>query len=101
MRFKFSTIGSNESGSRIFCKLSCENHNVLRGFYDFNLEKFIIIKYMYNNFPQVGDFISSSEPSKLKKLFSYLNQEVSKRKAYFNMPHIPSYGGEEGREGGA
>ena len=35
MRFKFSTIGSNESGSRIFCKLSCENHNVLRGFYNF------------------------------------------------------------------
>ena len=39
---------------------------------------------MYNSFPQVGDFISSSEPSKLKKLFSYLNQEVSKRKVYFS-----------------
>lgn len=52
MKFKFSTIGSNESGSRIFCKLSFEKSNVLRGFYDFDLEKFIIIKYMYNNFPQ-------------------------------------------------
>lgn len=52
MRFTFRTIGSNESGSRIFCKLSCENHNVLRGFYDFGLEKFIIMKYLYDNFPQ-------------------------------------------------
>jgi hypothetical protein len=52
MKFKFSTIGSNESGTRIFCKLSYDKHNVLRGFYDFNLEKFIIIKYMYDNFPQ-------------------------------------------------
>jgi hypothetical protein len=52
MKFKFSTIGSNESGNRIFCKLSCEKRNVLKGFYDFDLEKFIIIKYMYDNFPQ-------------------------------------------------
>lgn len=52
MRFTFRTIGSNESGSRIFCKLSCENHNVLRGFYDFDLEKFIIMKYLYDNFHQ-------------------------------------------------
>lgn len=52
MEFKFNTIGSNKSGNRIFCKLSCEKHNVLRGFYDFNLDKFIIIKYMYDNFPQ-------------------------------------------------
>jgi hypothetical protein len=52
MKLKLNTIGSNDNGNRIFCKLSCENHNVLRGFYDFNLEKFIIIKYLYNNFPK-------------------------------------------------
>lgn len=52
MKFKFSTIGSNESGTRIFCKLSYGKHNVLRGFYDFDLEKFIIMKYLYDNFPQ-------------------------------------------------
>lgn len=52
MKFKFNTIGSNESGSRIFCKLSCNKHNVLIGFYDFDLEKFIIMKYLYHNFPQ-------------------------------------------------
>jgi hypothetical protein len=52
MNFNFSTIGSNESGTRIFCKLSYDKHNVLRGFYDFDLDKFIIIKYLYDNFPQ-------------------------------------------------
>lgn len=52
MKFKLNTIGNNESGSRIFCKLSCEKRNVIRGFYDFDLEKFIITKYMYDNFPQ-------------------------------------------------
>jgi len=52
MKFKFSTIGSNESGTRIFCKLSYSKHNVLRGFYDFDLDKFIIIKYLYGNFPE-------------------------------------------------
>ncbi len=52
MKFKFSTIGSNESGSRIFCKLSCDKRNILRGFYDFDLENFIITKYLYYNFPQ-------------------------------------------------
>lgn len=52
MKFKFSTIGSNHDGDRIFCKLSCDKHNVLRGFYDFGLEKFIITKYLYDNFPQ-------------------------------------------------
>ena len=52
MKFKLNTIGNNESGSRIFCKLSCEKRNVLKGFYDFDLEKFIITKYMHDNFPQ-------------------------------------------------
>ena len=52
MKFKFSTIGSNYDGDRIFCKLSCDKRNVLRGFYDFELEKFIITKYMYDNFPE-------------------------------------------------
>ena len=52
MKFKLNTIGCNEKGTRIFCKLSCDKHNVLKGYYDFKLEKFIIIKYMYDNFPK-------------------------------------------------
>lgn len=49
---KLKLIGGNESGSRIFCKLSCDQHNLVRGFYDFDLEKFIITKYLYDNFPK-------------------------------------------------
>jgi hypothetical protein len=52
MKFKFNTIGANENGTRIYCKLSCDKHNVLKGFYDFDLEKFVITKYLYANFPQ-------------------------------------------------
>ena len=52
MKCKFSTIGANEEGTRIFCKFTCEGKNVVRGFYDFDLEKFIIIKYIYDNFPK-------------------------------------------------
>ena len=50
MKFKFNTIGSNKNGNRIFCKFSCDKHNILKGFYDFNTEKFVIIKYLYDNF---------------------------------------------------
>lgn len=34
--------------------------------------------------PQVGDFVSSSEPIKLNKLFHYLTKEVSKRKKHYS-----------------
>jgi hypothetical protein len=52
MKFKFILVGDNKNGTRIFCKLQCNNRNVLRGFYDFDIEKFIITKYIYDNFPQ-------------------------------------------------
>jgi S-DNA-T family DNA segregation ATPase FtsK/SpoIIIE len=39
---------------------------------------------MFCNVPQVGDFVSSSEPTKLNKLFHYLTQEVQKRKRYYS-----------------
>ncbi len=51
-KYKFNTIGANKEGSKIFCKLSCDKHNLLRGYYDFDKEKFIVIKYLYQNFPQ-------------------------------------------------
>ena len=52
MKVKFATIGANEDGTKIFCKMAIDKRNVLRGFYDFNLEKFIIIKYFYTKFPK-------------------------------------------------
>ena len=39
---------------------------------------------MFSNIPQVGDFISGSEPSKLNRLFHYLNQEIQKRRKYYS-----------------
>lgn len=51
MKIKFNTIAANKNGTRIFCKLSIDGQNVLKGFYDFNTEKFYIIKYLYDNFP--------------------------------------------------
>jgi S-DNA-T family DNA segregation ATPase FtsK/SpoIIIE len=39
---------------------------------------------MFSNLPQVGDFVSSTEPTKLNKLFYYLTQEVQKRKRYYS-----------------
>ncbi|MBE6157753.1 MAG: type VII secretion protein EssC [Firmicutes bacterium] len=40
---------------------------------------------VYEKAPQVGDFVSSSTPDKLKKLFHYLSYEVQKRKQYFSV----------------
>ena len=39
---------------------------------------------MFSNVPQVGDFISGAEPSKLAKLFHFLVQEVNKRRRYYS-----------------
>lgn len=49
-KFKFATIGVNGNGSRIFCKLSYNRKSILRGYYDFNLERFVILRYQPNNF---------------------------------------------------
>ncbi len=52
--FLFSMIGANKDGSRIFCRLKRKNYNraqprfaykaVIEGYYDFDLEKFVITK---------------------------------------------------------
>ena len=52
--FLFSMIGANKDGSRIFCRLKRRNYNraqprfaykaVIEGYYDFDLEKFVITK---------------------------------------------------------
>lgn len=50
-KFKFGLIGTNNSGTKIFARLTYDKHTLLKGFYDFNEEKFIIMKYLDNNFP--------------------------------------------------
>lgn len=52
MKFKFNTVGSNKNGTKIFCKLYCNNNNVVKGYYDFNIDKFIIMKYLYDKLPK-------------------------------------------------
>ena len=39
---------------------------------------------MFSNVPQVGDFVGSTDISKLSKLFHYLQQEVNKRRRYYS-----------------
>ena len=51
-KFKFGLIGTNNNGTKIFARLTYDKHTLLRGFYDFDKEKFIIMKYLDDNFPQ-------------------------------------------------
>ena len=39
---------------------------------------------MFSEVPQVGDFVGSTDSSKLNKLFHYLLQEVNKRRRYYS-----------------
>jgi hypothetical protein len=48
--FKFITFAANENGDKIFCRLTLNNKTVLKGLYDFDKEKFIIKKYIKENF---------------------------------------------------
>ena len=52
MKFKFNTIATNKNGTLIFCKLKTnDNKIILKGYQNFNINKFIVTKYYYNNFP--------------------------------------------------
>ena len=39
---------------------------------------------MFNDVPQVGDFVGTADVSKMNKLFHYLMQEVNKRRRYYS-----------------
>ena len=49
IKFKLIPFASNKSGNRIFCRFSANNSTLVRGVYDFNLERFIILKYVKTN----------------------------------------------------
>lgn len=49
-KFKFIPFAANKNGTKIFCRLICDKKNVLKGFYDYNKEQFIITKYIEENF---------------------------------------------------
>ena len=50
--FKLFAFASNEDGSKIFCRLAYKKKTMLKGFYDFDKEKFFITDYVKQNFQQ-------------------------------------------------
>ena len=51
-KFKLITFASNKNGTKIFCRLAFNKKTIIKGFYDFNKEKFIITDYLKKNFTQ-------------------------------------------------
>ena len=49
-KFKVFTFASNKDGTKIFCRLALNKKTLIKGFYDFNKEKFYITEYVKNNF---------------------------------------------------
>ena len=52
MKPKLILVAANKNGNRIFAKLLINNKNIIKGYYDFKLEKFFITKYIKHNFPK-------------------------------------------------
>lgn len=48
--FKFRLLGANKNGTKIFARLTYNKHTLIKGYYDFDKEKFIIVKYINDNF---------------------------------------------------
>ncbi len=50
--FKLFPFATNKSGSKVFCRLAYKKKTVLKGFYDFDKDKFFITDYIKQHFPQ-------------------------------------------------
>ena len=51
-KFKLITFASNKDGTKIYCRLALNKKTLIKGYYDFNKEKFFITDYIKNNFIQ-------------------------------------------------
>lgn len=49
-KFKVFAFASNKDGTKIFCRLALNKKTLIKGYYDFNKEKFYITQYLKNNF---------------------------------------------------
>lgn len=49
-KFKFFTFSANEDGTKIYCRLALNRKTLIKGYYDFNKDKFIITQYVKKNF---------------------------------------------------
>ena len=51
-KFKLITFASNKNKTKIYCRLALNKKTLIKGYYDFNKEKFFITDYIKNNFIQ-------------------------------------------------
>ena len=49
-KFKVFAFASNKDGTKIFCRLALNKKTLIKGYYDFNKEKFYITQYVKENF---------------------------------------------------
>lgn len=70
LKFKLITFASNEDGTRIFCRFALNKKTLIKGYYDFNKEKFIITDYIKQNFIN-----GIGKNAARKKLIEILNQD--------------------------
>ena len=50
--FKLVAFASNHNGNKIFCRLMYKKKTMVKGFYDFDKEKFFVTNYVKSNFTQ-------------------------------------------------
>lgn len=49
-KFKVITFASNPSGTKIYCRLTLNKKTLIKGYYDFDKERFFITEYVKSNF---------------------------------------------------
>ena len=49
-KFKVFPFAANKNGTKIYCRLAYNKKTLIKGYYDFNKEKFFIIEYVKKNF---------------------------------------------------
>ena len=52
IKFKVITFASNKDGTKIFSRLTANKKTLIKGYYDFNKEKFYIVSYAMENLAQ-------------------------------------------------
>lgn len=50
--FKLFVFAANHNGSKIFCRFTLNKKTLIKGYYDFDKEKFIITDYSNKNIPK-------------------------------------------------
>ena len=64
--FKLITFASNKDGTKIYCRLALNKKTLIKGYYDFNKEKFFITDYVKKNF--INGIGKNTAKNKLKEL---------------------------------